>query len=223
MACTRIKICGIRDTQAAWAAVDGGAHAIGLVFVKGSPRYVSQAQARSLIQDLPPLIEVVGLFVDEPVEWVRATAMELGLSTVQLHGHETPAYAQSLRPLRVIKAAGFEPQTAAQTLEAWQGKVSALLWDASPAPKATAEQRGGSGRRFDWEALASLRQPAGRELPIILAGGLTPDNVAQAVRTVQPWAVDVSSGVESHRGVKDPSRIIAFCQAVRQADQSPTS
>jgi phosphoribosylanthranilate isomerase len=220
MARTRIKICGISTSEALEAAVDGGADAIGLVFAGGSPRYVTAAQAKALVRELPAFVEPVGLFVNESAERVRTLAQQIGLAAVQLHGQETPQYAQSLAPLRVIKAVAFDAAAAASTIERWRGvDVAAVLWDAPPPALAGVPgEQGGTGRQFDWNALASLWEPRSQLPPMVLAGGLRPDNVAQAIAALHPFAVDVSSGVEAARGIKDPALIRAFCDAVRKAD-----
>jgi phosphoribosylanthranilate isomerase len=219
---TRIKICGLRDEASVRAAVEAGADAVGFVFVHGSPRHIHLEQARPLVAALPAFVEPVGLFVDAALGEVRQAAAELGLRTVQLHGSETPEFAAALSPLRVIKGLHFTPDAASHAAVAWCGvaNVAALLWDTPPRqPQAAAA--GGSGVRFDWEGLAALvrRGVFDRLPPIVVAGGLNPDNVPEAIAAVRPFAVDVSSGVESSRGVKDAALIARFCAAVRQADQ----
>ena len=223
---TRIKICGIRDGQTARAAVAAGVDGIGLVFVEGSPRQVSIQLAQQIVATLPPFVEPVGLFVDAPLDEVRQIAKLLGLRTVQLHGQEPPHFATDLAPLRVIKAVPFDARHISAALAPWRATVSNLagiLFDAGPQFDGNKSlPAGGTGRRFDWEALARLEHGgvlAG--LPqTILAGGLDPNNVAEAIAQVGPYAVDVSSGVESSRGVKDPDRIEAFVEAVRKAGNS---
>ena len=215
---TRIKICGIRTLEAARAAVDAGVDAIGLVFVSASPRFVTEEQARQIVAVLPPMVEPIGLFVDAPADQVRQTAAAVGLRTVQLHGSELPAHIDQLAPLRVIKALPFDPQQADAAMRPWKnppGNLAAMLWDAPP--RAATDLTGGSGRAIDWHALAAMKNRCCDLPPDVLAGGLTPDNVADAIRVVRPYAVDVSSGVESSRGVKDAGLIRAFCEAVRQA------
>lgn len=216
MSHTRIKICGVRDVETAQAAVEAGAHAIGLVFVRESPRHVSLETARAIVASLPPFVEAVGLFVDEPVEHVRHTCMNVGLHTVQLHGDETIDFARHLNDCRVIKAVAIG-QASHRT---WfthlkPHHVVGILVDAPAAPDA-GSMTGGSGRTFDWSAIESLDRAS--LPPLILAGGLTPGNVGEAIRAVRPFAVDVSSGVESSRGVKDAGLIRAFCEAVRAAE-----
>ena len=223
---TRIKICGITDAEAARAAGEAGADAIGLVFVERSPRCLSLERARRIIEALPAMVEPVGLFADQPLQEVIAVAKELHLRTVQLHGSEAPEALGALSPLRVIKALHFDVDEAEDTLAPWvpaAANLSALLWDTPPAERA--HLTGGSGETFNWEALADFLGEVEHAAPpaAMLAGGLTPENVGEAVRTVRPFAVDVSSGVERGRGVKDPALIAAFCRAVRRADAALAS
>lgn len=216
---TRIKICGVVDVTTALAASAAGADAIGLVFVEQSPRVVTLEQARAIVEALPAFVEPVGLFVNRPVEQVLDTAQQVGLRSVQLHGDETPEDVAQLTGLRVLKAMSFNSTSEAQTaLRRWHhppSQLAGLLFDTPPLPDATIP--GGSGRSFDWSQLAELMNNTAMESlpPIILAGGLTPQNVAEAIAVVQPYAVDVSSGVESARGVKDVEKIMRFCRAVR--------
>ena len=221
----RIKICGVCDRETAVAAAQAGADAIGLVFVPQSPRCVTVNQAKEIISALPAFVEPVGLFVDASVEQIQEVATETGLRTVQLHGSETPDEAAQLTPLRVIKALGFDPERFTTTLESWlaaSDSLTGLLWDA-PTPSNTVVQpdadttnpSGGTGRCLDWGLLANaINSSKTPPVPVILAGGLTPSNVGQAINTVQPYGVDVSSGVESSRGVKSLDLIRDFCQAV---------
>lgn len=218
---TRIKICGVKTLEAALAAAHAGADAVGLVFALKSPRYVEVNQARRIAKALPAFVEPVGLFVDEPVERVREVSEAVGLNTVQLHGMEGPAVVGGLKPLRVIKGIAYEPGHVSERIELWRSSGSpnlhGLLWDTPPPPEA--EVPGGTGEAFDWNGLARLRDDGKLDdlPPTILAGGLTPENVAEAVRVVKPYAVDVSSGVEAERGVKDLAKIAAFCCAAREA------
>ena len=216
---TRIKICGIREPAIARVAAEAGADAIGLALVEGSARQVSVDQAHRVIVATPVFVEPVALFANTPVDEVRRVANVLGVRTVQLHGDETPEDVAALGPLRVIKALSLtEAGSAPVQLEPW-GKLSnlsGLLFDTPPRGE---ELPGGSGRTFDWQSLTMLRQRGALDSlpPVILAGGLHMQNVAEAIRIVRPFAVDVSSGVESSRGVKDPLLVRAFCEAVRDA------
>ncbi|MEM6551403.1 MAG: phosphoribosylanthranilate isomerase [Planctomycetota bacterium] len=220
---TRIKICGLKDPASIDVAVSAGADALGLVFVEASPRAVTPDQAVGLAGRVPAMVEPVGLFVDEPVESVLSVVERVGLRSVQLHGREGPGYVRRLKAgrvgLKVVKALSFDADEVGPTLEVWRGEhqlVDGLLWDAPPSGGLT----GGTGHTLDWAALAALRDAGRLEglAPMILAGGLTPGNVGDAVFRLRPYAVDVSSGVESERGVKDAGKIAAFCAAVRAAD-----
>ncbi|MEM9418924.1 MAG: phosphoribosylanthranilate isomerase [Planctomycetota bacterium] len=216
---TRVKICGIRDVETARAVSEAGADYLGLNFVEKSPRFVDVVTARQIEDALPESVEPIGLFCDHSVEHLLATAAEAGLRTVQLHGHEIPEYAEQLDELQILKVFGFNRVTLGGQLAEWKNhfdRMTALLIDTPPKPDA--EITGGTGEVFDWDSLSAM-DFSGLP-PVMLAGGLTPDNVGQAIRTVRPWAVDVSSGVESSRGVKDPAMIAAFCDAVREADAS---
>ena len=215
---TRIKICGVKDVATARVAVESGADAIGLVFVAGSPRQVTIEQAREVVASLPAFVQAVGLFADASAKVIHETCGATGLRCVQLHGRERPDALRELRGLSVIKALPFQSASFSETFEPWRAMAEQLvgiIWDTPP--RGPGELRGGSGHTLDWDALsAALR---GIESPVsILAGGLTPENVAHAIAVVRPFAVDVSSGVESSRGVKDAEKIRAFCGAVRGAD-----
>lgn len=217
---TRIKICGIRDIATAQAAVDAGADLIGLVFAEASPRRIDIDTARNIVASLPTHIEPVALFVDHPADVILATCNAIGAKTAQLHGHESRELISQLRPLRVIKALSAEGDNWSTAAAAWNnppGNVAALLCDAPPPPDVAQSFRGGHGQAFDWLALAAAKQAGvfAKLPPLFLAGGLRPDNVAHAIATVGPEGVDVSSGVELSRGVKDPAMIRAFCDAVR--------
>ncbi|MEM9414459.1 MAG: phosphoribosylanthranilate isomerase [Planctomycetota bacterium] len=202
---TRIKICGVKDEAMAHAAVAAGADAVGLVFVEASPRYIEVLDAARVVASLPPFVEPVGLFVDASAEHVLRVCHATGIHTVQLHGRESIALLDQLPGLRIIKALPFDPDTL-DTALMWDAdpRVSALLFDAAT---------GGSGETIDWHALAAVMP--GLSKPVILAGGLSAENVAEAVEVVRPYAVDVSSGVEATRGVKDAAKIAAFCESVR--------
>lgn len=216
---TRIKICGVRTPEMARHAALCGADAVGLVFVGRSPRSVSFAEAKAVVAALPALCEPVGLFVDAAPEEIFTICREVGLRTVQLHGTEPPEMLQQLREFRVIKALPFEGAQVtglADWLERAPANLAALLIDAPPAQGIA----GGTGHSFDWAALRRvLDQAQGQSAPplppIMLAGGLTPANVAEAIAATRPWAVDVSSGVEETRGVKSAEKITAFCAAAK--------
>jgi len=212
---TRIKICGIREPDHAHVAIESGADYIGLNFIEGSPRQLQIPEARNLVAEIcaaSPSVEPVALFANQPLTFIREVLDNAGFPIVQLHGNEDRAFIQSLNDIKVFKAVPFEPAK----IDAWRNppaNVAALLIDAPIRP---GELTGGTGRTFDWDALARLDMTG--LPPIVVAGGLNPDNVAEAIRTAHPHAVDVSSGVESSRGVKDPELIRAFCDAVHSAD-----
>jgi len=201
---TRIKICGIRELEHAVLAARSGADAIGLVFHTQSPRAVDVAAAAAIAGALPPFVAAVGLFVDAPEARVREVLARVPLDLLQFHGEETPEYcAQFGRAyLRAVRMAeGVDLLDYAHRFS----RAKALLLDAH-----VAGQPGGTGRAFDWS-----RIPRDLPIPIMLSGGLNPENVAGAIRAVRPWAVDVSSGVESVRGVKDPAKIVAFIRSAQ--------
>jgi len=201
----KVKICGITILEDALAAVEAGADALGFVFYPPSPRHIHPEQAAEIIRRLPPFVQTVGLFVDAELSIVNTTADRCGLDVVQLHGDETPGYCESVRR-RVIKAFRVRDISSLDSLLQYQ--VSGCLLDAwSPAAP------GGTGQSFNWEIAAV----AAAQRPIILAGGLTPDNVAEAVRRVQPYAVDVSSGVECAPGRKDVDKVRTFITRARQS------
>ena len=216
MSRTKIKICGIREPEHAQVAADAGADWIGVVFVEKSPRSVTPVQAHAVVSTARHAsATAVGLFADADAQTVEQNAVAAGLRTVQLHGHEPHAILDELAGMTVWKALPFGPGLLDKA-EPWDEdpRIEALLIDTPPTGTLT----GGSGVAFDWEALAGVKDKL--QKPIILAGGLTPENVGEAIRTVRPYAVDVSSGVESSRGVKDVGLITAFCEAVRAADDT---
>ena len=203
---TRIKICGVSRPEDVAAAVDAGADAIGLVFHPGSPRYLTLAQAEALAQALPPYVTPVGLFVNAEPATIAAAVAAIPALVLQFHGDETPAQcAAARRPyLRAARMApGCDLLDFARRFDEAQG----LLLDAH------VEAFGGSGKVFDWSLV-----PRGVPHRLVLSGGLHAGNVGSGIRELRPWAVDVSSGVESARGVKDAAAIHAFCDAVREAD-----
>lgn len=203
---TRVKICGITRVEDALAAARAGADAIGFVFDPNSPRCVSLDRARAIARALPPFITVVGLFVDAAPERIREALSRLDLDLLQFHGTETPEQCrQYARPY--VKAIRMHPDVDLRAEARRYADAAGLLLDSFVADVA-----GGSGRAFDWE-----RIPRDLARPLILAGGLTPGNVGEAIRRVHPYAVDVSSGVEQSKGVKDPDKIAAFLKAVRDA------
>lgn len=205
---TRVKICGIRDAAGLRAAVEAGADAVGFVFVRKSPRYIRPKDAWELFREMPPFFTTVGLFVNASIDDYAHTERECPTDFGQLHGDESEQTVQACGP-RLIKAIRFDAATIEADLRRWSDidEVDGILVDGSA---------GGEGATLPWDLLAQAADACSK--PLILAGGLTPENVGEAIRVVRPFAVDVSSGVESSPGVKDPARVRAFCAAVRGAD-----
>jgi phosphoribosylanthranilate isomerase len=207
-----IKICGINTPVALDAALAARADFIGLVFFGKSPRHVEPAQAAALAARAAGRTQVVGLFVDPAPDFLAATLAQVRLDAIQLHGSETAEQAAAISArhgLPVWKALGIRTRADLAAADRYAGAVARVLFDAKPPPGA--DLPGGNGLRIDWAVLRGVR-PA---LPWMLAGGLDPGNVAEAIGVTNAPAVDVSSGVESATGVKDPARITAFCAAVR--------
>lgn len=205
---TRIKVCGIGSIQAAGAAVDAGADAIGFIFVEGTPRYIDPERAAGIMYALPPFVSTVGVVRDLDVDRFCDLEQMCPANTMQLHGKEPVEVVRQCGP-GVIKAFKYEDATIGSQLQRW-GKVDevdAVLIDGSD---------GGAGTAFDWSKLA----PHLRDFPkpVIIAGGIDADNVGQVISTLRPYGVDVSSGVEDEPGVKNPDKIARFCAAVREAD-----
>lgn len=203
----RIKICGITNVEDANVAVRAGADALGFIMYRKSPRWVDPAVARSIIAGLPPFVLPVGVFVNETAERVRTLMDECGFTLVQLHGDESALYCQNLgRP--ALKAVRLKDRGAFLALAEFHGRanVRGFLIDAF-----SDQGYGGTGQTADW----GLAQEAARSTPIILAGGLSPANVAEAIQIVRPYGVDVSSGVEKSPGKKDPDKVKAFIDAAR--------
>jgi phosphoribosylanthranilate isomerase len=199
----RVKICGITNLEDALMAVEAGADALGFVFFQGSPRFISPEQAAAIIRRLPPFVQMVGLFVNEELTTVNMVADQCGLDLVQLHGEESPEYCTAVKR-RVIKA--FRVKDASTLDDIVNYRVAACLLDAwSPAA------HGGTGTTFNWEIAAR----AATLHTVILAGGLTPENVDGAIVAVRPYAVDVSSGVESAPGKKDDGLVRRFIRSCR--------
>lgn len=205
---TRVKICGITSVQDAAAAVDAGADALGFVFVPGTPRVISPEVAEQIVAGLPPFVTTVGVFVDQPLEEILSVIIRCRLQAVQLHGNEPETFSRRI-PVKVIKA--IRVRDAADLRGIGTYPAHAFLLDAF-----VEGQPGGTGTTISWDL---ARQAIGR-VPVILSGGLRPENVAQAVRAVRPYAVDVSSGVETSPGRKDHRKVREFIAAVREADRS---
>jgi len=204
---TAVKICGITRVEDGLAAARAGAHAVGFVFQSASPRCVRAQRAREVIEQLPPFVTTVGLFVDADPRAIESVLREAPLQLLQFHGNETPEFCASFG-LPYLKACRVAPGTDLLQYAALYDRAKGLLLDAF-----VDGVHGGTGRSFDWGLI-----PRNLPLPVVLAGGLTPANVGEAIRAVRPWAVDVSSGVEQEKGVKDAAKIAAFMRGVRDAD-----
>ena len=207
---TAIKICGITRKQDALAAARCGANAIGLVFYASSPRYVTPARATELMRALPPFVMSVGLFVDASADEVTRTLAAARVDLLQFHGNESPAYCRQISRqcgVPYLKAARVRPGLDLLQYAHDYHDAKALLLDAY-----VEGAHGGTGSTFDWALI-----PKNLPLPVVLSGGLTPENVTMAIQAVRPWAVDVSSGVEISKGIKDTAKIAAFVTGVRNA------
>jgi phosphoribosylanthranilate isomerase len=207
MSKVRVKICGIRTLEDARAALELGADVIGFNFWTSSPRYVDSFVAQEIIANLPPLISCVGVFVNARPETVLEVTARARLDGVQLHGDESPEYCHALGPLRIVKAIRVRDDFDPGIIDRF--RVSAFLLDTH-----VKGSYGGTGQSFDWAIAAE----AARRAPVILAGGLSVDNVAEAIRTVRPMGVDVCSGVEAEPGRKDPDKMALFMQEVARAN-----
>ena len=204
---TRVKICGITRIEDALAAAQYGADAIGLVFYDKSPRYIAPEKAQEIIDCLPAFVTVVGLFVNHPVARIQEITRDLELDLLQFHGDESPAECESAGHAYVKAVRAKDHCTIADAISDYSS-ARAILVDSYQAGKF-----GGTGEAFDWNWV-----PDNPPVPLVLAGGLTPGNVAQAVLRVNPWAVDVSSGVEVSPGIKSEPMINNFIQEINHAD-----
>ena len=205
---TRIKFCGITRPEDAQYAVAAGADALGFIFAEKSLRKVDPDQARRIIRELPPFVDAVGVFVNADPARVRELVEYCGLTMVQMHGQESVEYCQ-LMPVRVIKVFSIRPETNDREFAPYAPVSSGFLFDTWHEKLA-----GGSGQVFDWSMLAKFAIVR----PLILAGGLGPDNVGAAMRQVRPFAVDVNSGVEVSPGIKDHGLIKNVAREVRRVD-----
>ncbi|MEQ1774260.1 MAG: phosphoribosylanthranilate isomerase [Burkholderiales bacterium] len=204
---TAIKICGITREEDALAAARCGANAIGLVFFAKSPRHITSARAAELMRALPPFVMTVGLFVDAEANEVTRTLAQARVDLLQFHGDEPPAYCRQFG-VPYLKALRVRPGLDLLQYTRDFHDARALLLDAY-----VEGTHGGTGATFDWALI-----PKNLALPVVLSGGLTPENVTAAIHAVKPWAVDVSSGVESSKGIKSAAKIAAFVNGVRNAD-----
>ena len=214
---TRIKICGITCPEDAWWAVEVGVDAIGINFHPASPRCVSVDVARQIVTSIPPGVEVFALFVDRTADDVHRLAHETGIFSIQLHGTEEPEVVAALAPLRVLRAATWKNPQSTGRIQAYIERCQQL--GNLPVGLLLDTHRenvpGGTGVTWDWQQARDVRFP----LPVYLAGGLNPDNVAAAISALRPFGVDVASGVESKPGRKDRQRLRAFAAAVRTIDE----
>lgn len=208
---TRIKVCGITRVEDALTAARLGADAIGFVFWARSARYIPPAQARDIVAALPPFVTSVGVYVDPEADWVEETLAVAGLNLLQFHGDESPEFCRqfSLPYVKAVRVRDGLDLIQYATRYAGAPGARGLLLDTY-----VEGEPGGTGHAFDWN-----RIPGNLPLPLILSGGLNAANVTQAIRQTRPWGVDVSSGVEATRGVKDAEKIAAFVQGVRISER----
>lgn len=204
---TAVKICGLTRVDHALAAARSGAHAIGVVLYRDSPRFVTHEQARRIVEAVPPFVTTVALMVNPSKEEVQAAIEQVRPALLQFHGDETPEFCAAFS-VPYIKALRVSPETDLLQYARTYASAKGLLLDTF-----VEGARGGTGAVFDWSLI-----PRELPLPLILAGGLNPDNVSEAIRQVRPWAVDVSSGVEVEKGIKDAALIAAFIRGVKDAD-----
>ncbi|MCF8720495.1 phosphoribosylanthranilate isomerase [Nitrospina gracilis] len=199
----KVKVCGMTSLEDARHAVECGADAVGFIFYKKSPRAVTVKQAKAITDKLPPFVQRVGVFVNETAEVIERTVKACGLDVVQLHGDETPAFCKRIAG-KVVKAVRVKDAASVKDLSRYA--VSAFLLDAYKEG-----EWGGTGERFNWNLVKQARKHG----PVILAGGLDPENVAEGIRVCRPYGVDVCSGVESKPGKKNKKKVREFIEAVR--------
>lgn len=205
---TRVKICGITRIEDALTAIRLGANAIGFIFWDKSARYIDPKEARKIVMALPPFVTVVGVYVNPSSEWVEETYSITGLNLLQFHGDELPEFCSQF-PLPYIKAVRIRSGIDLLQYAAQYSSSNGLLLDSyvEGVP-------GGTGRTFEWSLI-----PENLSLPLIVSGGLDAKNVCEAIRKAKPWAVDVSSGVEITKGIKDADKIAAFMTGVRNGEK----
>jgi phosphoribosylanthranilate isomerase len=216
----RVKICGITNLPDAELSLELGAWALGMIFYAGSPRQCSPAEAQAIAAVLRRRVELCGVFVNAPLEQIVRDCEEIGLSMVQLHGDEGPSFCSEVARrtgVRVIKAAQVSGSGDVRDLERFH--VDFHLLDARSKAVERQGMRGGTGETFDWELVRARRS----QVPLILSGGLSEENVAEAIAVVSPYAVDSASGTEAAPGHKDPEKLRAFFQAVEQPRAEPVT
>lgn len=210
---TRIKMCGITNIEDAEEGIRAGVDALGFIFVENSPRYIEPEKAKEIVANLAPFVDLVGVFVDRENVEVQEIVDYCSLSYVQLHGSESPEYCDVLgyasSPCKIIKAFRVGEKAVPADFQPYQEVVQGFLLDTYAA-----DQAGGTGQPFDWQIISFLHL----QRPVILAGGLTPENVAEAIRQVHPFAIDVNSGVELRPGLKDYDKLRLLLEEVRRAD-----
>ena len=204
---TRVKICGITSLNDAEISLEAGAHALGFIFYRKSQRYIEPSDAAPIVESLGPFVTTVGVFVDETPMKVAEVVRVTGIGAIQLHGSENPAEFSGI-PAKIIRGLRIRDTFDLRVLDKY--RVNAFLLDTYVPGTA-----GGTGKTFDW----NIARHAARTHRVILAGGLTPENVTDAINQVHPYAVDVASGVEIRPGVKDPERVRAFVRRVYQANE----
>ncbi len=212
----KIKVCGITRLEDAILAVDAGVWAVGFIFVENTPRYIEPEIARQIIEKLPESIEKVGVFVDSSVSEVLSISKQAGITKIQLHGDETAEYCENVSQIirkEVIKAIHVKDSTDLEKISQYKDSVSYILLDTY-----SEKEKGGTGRTFDWEI---AKQAKSFNIPIILAGGLTPDNITQAYEQVQPYALDLSSGVEKEKGIKDAAKLNKLKEVINDNRAEP--
>jgi phosphoribosylanthranilate isomerase len=215
---TWVKVCGMTNLEDALVAVDAGADAVGFVFYEKSPRNVTPSAAREIVKNLPERVEKVGVFVDEPVTQADKILRDVGLTTAQAYS-ATEAWwswyqASDRKLMWAIPGESLKGEIAGIHVGKKEKRISAIVVDSG-----SGDRPGGTGERFDWEGTKPVIWLFGTEIPIVIAGGLTPTNVAEAIKTFRPWGVDVASGVEARPGKKDPEKVRAFVRAVRAAER----
>jgi phosphoribosylanthranilate isomerase len=210
---TKIKICGITDNKNAILAANAGAWALGFIFVKNSPRFINPEKAAEIILRLPEKIEKIGVFANLQIENVINIVKTVKLSIIQLHGEESPEFCSGLKKelkKPIIKAFRLKDKNDLQKISDYKNIVDYILLDTF-----SEIELGGTGKVFDWNLAVEAKK---QEIPLILAGGLNPENIISAIKTVHPFACDISSGVEAQKGIKDKDKIIALFNTVLLTD-----